>query len=190
MRDIPVFTRPQGSHTSSCRCTPPVSGPFMHPHLQELWEDMLSRHSGSGFGAEEQVLGHVLGPSSLCRFSLRDTLANLGAQLTMGELEACGVQELRSYVAGAVQTLQRRCDGWRGALARGGWVVGCGLWQCRSRECMVQGGMRLFHQRCRDVCVAAECHCHGYLCSSRGASAQAVCWCRRQTGGHSACCRT
>lgn len=108
----------------------------MHPHLQELWEDVLSRHSGSGFGAEEQVLGHVLGPSSLCRFSLRDTLANLGAQLTMGELEACGVQELRAYVAGAVQTLQRRCDSWR----RGAW------------ECMVQGDERRCHH-CAETCA-------------------------------------
>lgn len=70
---------------------------------------MLSSQASSGFSAEEQVLGHVLGPSSLCRFALRDTLANLGAQLTMGELEACGLQELRAYVVGAVQTLQRRC---------------------------------------------------------------------------------
>lgn len=141
----------------------------MHAKLQELWEDVLSRHSGSGFGAEEQVLGHVLGPSSLCRFSLRDTLANLGAQLTMGELEACGVQELRAYVAGAVQTLQRRCDSWRRALARGLWVVGCGSWQ---RHVMRVHGAR--RQAVMPPALQRRLHSQGMatatwpLCSSRG----------------------
>ncbi len=90
--------------------------------MAQLWDDVLSAFASEGFTAEGQAEAHMLAPARLCRASLRHSLACHGVQLTPSEAESAPMHQLRAYVRGAVQTLQRRSPGLSSSRAWAGFL--------------------------------------------------------------------